>query len=292
MIRREIVLIGHGSRVEEAVGDFNKFAHSLSSYLKMPANACFLELSEPDIQSGLSAAARRAGAGGEVLAIPMFLGTAYHMKAEISAAIRHLREDFPGVLIHYSTALGFHLKLAELLRVRVEEALARNPHALPAQDTFVLVVGGGSSDLDSNSSVSKTARVLAELADYAGVEVAYQRVTRPTTAQGIERCHKLGARQIVVAPYLLFTGIVRQKTDAAARESAASFELPLIHADPLGPSHPLLLEVVAQRLREAADGVSALLRRRMVEGLPQTLTAAGHSHAHHHGEHAHNHEVL
>lgn len=289
MTSREIVLIGHGSRVEEAVNHFNLFAAKLTDYLNTPVNVCFLELSKPDILSGLSAAARRAGAGGQVVAVPMFLGNAYHMKAEITAAIRHVREDFPGVLINYSTALGFHYKLAELLRVRVEEALARTPAALPAAESFVLVVGSGSSDLDSNSSASKTARVLAELGSangpYEGVEVAFQRVCHPTTAEGIARCARLGARQIVIVPYLLFTGIVRQQTDAAAREGGSNYALAVIHADPLGPDHPLLLEVVAQRLREATDGVSALLRQRMVEGIPQTTTAGPDHH-----RHDHNHE--
>jgi sirohydrochlorin cobaltochelatase len=280
MTQPEIVLIGHGSRVAEAVAHFHEFAANLAAYLTTPVHVCFLELSEPDIRSGLDAAARRADAGGEVVAVPLFLGAAYHMKAEINTAIRRVREDFPGVLVRYSTPLGFHFKLAELLKARVEEALARTAEALPAQETFILVVGGGSSDLDSNSSVSKTARVLAELGDYAGVEVAYQRVTHPTTAEGIERCARLGARQIVMVPYLLFTGIIHQKTDRAARESGAALKLPVIHADPLGPDHPLLLEVVAQRLREARDGVSALLRRRALEGIPQTITTGGHDHDH------------
>lgn len=300
MTHSEIVLIGHGSRLPAAVEDFHRFAANFSAYIDAPVHSCFLELTEPDILSGLRDAAHRAKPGGEVIAVSMFLGTAYHMKAEISAAIRQVREEHPGTLIHWSTALGFHAKLAELLAVRVDEALAATPGALPAAETTVLVVGGGSSDKDSNSTVSKTARVLEEIGDYAGVEVAYQRVTHPRTAEGIERCVKLGARQIVMAPYLLFTGLVRQRTDAAAREAAGALDVPVIHAEPLGADHPLLLAVAAQRMREAADGVSALLRERMLEGMPQAISAGGgchhaehgHDHAehgHHHAKHGHHH---
>jgi sirohydrochlorin cobaltochelatase len=290
MTQREIILIGHGSRLEEGVRQFRRFAANFSDFVGEEVATCFLELSEPDIMNGLADAARRAKGGGEVVAVPMFLGTAYHMKAEINAAIRHVREDFPGTLIRCASALGFHLKLAELLKVRVDEALARTSGALPAGETTALVVGGGSSDLDSNSAVSKTARALAEIGDYAGVEYAYQRVTHPRTAEGIERCHRLGAKQIVMVPYLLFTGIVRQNTDAAAQGAAGEIDVPVIHADPLGPDHPLLMEVAAQRLREASDGVSALLRERMIEGFPQTITPGDHDHDHSHDHHDHDHD--
>lgn len=296
MTHSEIVLIGHGSRLPAAVEDFHRFAANFSAYIDAPVHSCFLELTEPDIHSGLHDAVHRAKPGGEVIAVSMFLGTAFHMKAEISAAIRQMREEHPGTLIHWSTALGFHAKLAELLAVRVEEALAATPGALPAAETTVLVVGGGSSDKDSNSTVSKTARVLEEIGDYAGVEVAYQRVTHPRTGEGIERCVKLGAKQIVMVPYLLFTGDVRQNTDTSARQAASGIDVPVIHAEPLGADHPLLMEVVAQRMREAADGVSVLLRHRMIEGLPLGISAGGHHHAghghhhHNHAEHGHDHE--
>jgi sirohydrochlorin cobaltochelatase len=292
MIHREILLIGHGSRVDEAVDQFRGFAANFANYTGQDVLVCFLELSQPDMMAGLSDAARRAKVGGEVIAVPMFLGAAYHMKAEISAAIRHVREDFPGTAIRYATPLGFHVKLAELLKARVDEALARTPGALPAEETTVLVVGGGSSDYDSNSSVSKVGRALYELGDYADVEVAYQRVTHPRTGEGVARCLKLGATQIVAAPYLLFTGIVHQKTVAAADEAISGADVPLIHADPLGPDHPLLTEVAAQRLHEAASGFSAQLRERMIEGLAHTITGGGHGHHHDHGhEHKHDHHA-
>lgn len=287
MTNREILLIGHGSRVQEAVDEFQQFAKALATYIDHPVEVCFLELSEPEMMDGLHAAAHRAKVGGEVIAVPMFLGSAYHMKAEIAAAIQHIREDFPGTRIAYSTPLGFHVNLAELLKMRVDEALEKTPDALPAEETTVLVAGGGSSDPDSNSSVAKVARVLYELGDYQAVEVAYQRVTKPTTGDGIVRCQQLGAKQVVVIPYLLFTGIVHQKTVAAANEAAQDMDMRIIHAGTLGPVHPLLVEVAAQRLSEAASGVSQQLRDSMIEGYPHTKSGGGHGHHHHHHHEEH-----
>ncbi len=289
MKKQEVVLIGHGSRVPHAVTEFNAFAESLAESLGQPVHTGFLELSEPEMHQALEEAAQRAGEGGEVVAIPMFLGAAMHMKLEISAIIQHVQEEFPHTAIRWSTPLGFHYQLAELLKVRVDEALADTPDALPAEETTVLVVGGGSSDYDSNSSVSKVARVLHEIGGYAAVEVAYQRVTHPNTPEGIERVHRLGAKQVVVVPYLLFTGIVHQKTVAFAEDKAGEFDMPLIHAQYLGPTHPLLLEVVRQRMAEALDGTSEMLRSKTVEGMPLVQTG-GHHHAHHDESHYDHHD--
>lgn len=287
MSKHEILLIGHGSRVPEAVEEFVTFAEALSKHIGQPVDHCFLELAEPEMMHGLHEAAERAGNGGELLILPMFLGSAFHMKSEVAGAIEHIQEDFPEVHIHYSTPLGFHVKLVELMQVRVQEALDSTPGALPPEETAVLVVGSGCSDPDSNSSTSKAARVLFEKGGYQMVEVAYERVTCPKTAEGIDRLHKLGAKQIVVVPYLLFTGIVHHKTRASADQKAEELGLTLIHAGTLG-THPLLLEVAEQRLREAEDGTSDMLRHKMVEGF-ELVTEGGHEHHHHHG-HDHDHD--
>lgn len=300
MTKREIVLIGHGSEVPEAIEEFHYFADSLSHHIEHSTRVCFLEISQPEMYHILHDTVTSVGDNGEMLVVPLLLGSAFHMKAEITTAIHRVREEFPNVAIKLSTPLGFHIHLAELLKVRVDEALARTLHALPPEETTVLVIGGGSSDLDSNSSVAKVGRVLYETSNYQGVEVAYQRVTHPTTAEGLERVQRLGAKQVVLAPYLLFTGIVYQNMVRAADEAATRLGLKLIHAQYLGPSHPLLVEVVAQRLQEAADGTSELFRHKAIEGIPQVLNSAhhlhhehGHHHSHdhhHHHEHPHGHE--
>ena len=84
MSKREIILIGHGSRVPEAVEEFVAFAKALSKHIGQPVDHCFLELAEPEMMHGLHEAAERAGQGGELLILPMFLGAAFHMKSEIA----------------------------------------------------------------------------------------------------------------------------------------------------------------------------------------------------------------
>jgi len=251
-----ILVIGHGSRIPEAVAQFHEFIDALSAYRLSPVRHCFLELADPDLATGLTEAAENVGPGGEVIGLPLFLGAASHQKNDVAYAIQWAREQFPEVTFRYGAHLGSHAKLVQLLDVRVRQCLD-GADALPAEETTVLVVGRGSSDPDSNSDVAKMARLLFEKRPYRAVEYAYQAVTRPRIDEALRRCQALGAKQVVLAPFILFTGRVDAFMRDAARPAAGELGLPVLQADYLG-IHPLLLEVAAQRLQEAIEGSSAM----------------------------------
>ena len=122
----------------------------------------------------------------------------------------------------------------------------------------ILLVGHGSRDPDSNSTVAQSAYLLFEGRRYRSVEYAFLVVARPDVAEGVHRAAMLGARQLVVAPYLLFTGSADRRIKRISDEAAAGLNLHTVQADPLG-SHPLLLDVAAQRFQEAADGTAAMV---------------------------------
>ena len=252
-----ILLVGHGSRRDEAITQFVEFATGLSRRLQQPVRHCFLELADPDVAAGLSDAARQAGPGGTVVVVPVFLGSAGHEKNDVAAAIRWGRAQFPGVEFRYGAPLGPHAALVELLDIRVRQAVEADAGALPPQDTCVLVVGRGSSDPDSNSELARIAHLLFEKRPFRSVEYAFQAVARPTIAEGLERCRQLGARQVVVAPYVLFTGRVYEDIARVAQRAGSELGLRVLAAQYLG-NHPLLLDVAAQRLQEAVDGTATV----------------------------------
>lgn len=252
-----VLLVGHGSRTAASVAQFGDFAADLAAHIERPVTYCFLELADPDMATGLSEAARLAGDHGRVTVLPIFLGAAGHQKNDVAAAIQWARLHFPGVQFSYGTPLGFHAKLIELLELRVRQTLALATEALPAEETGVLVVGRGSSDPDSNSEIARSAYLLFERRPYRTVEYAFQAVARPRVDEGLRRCQLLGVRQVVVAPYLLFTGEVDQDIGQVAGQAASELGLRVLHAPHLG-SHPLLLEVAAQRLQEAIEGTAQM----------------------------------
>ncbi|MCG3211467.1 MAG: Sirohydrochlorin cobaltochelatase [Anaerolineae bacterium] len=297
-----LLIVGHGSRISEAVDQFHEFTAALAARFDMPVSSCFLELADPDMATGLTAAAAGVGPGGEVLVLPLFLGAAGHQKNDVAAAVQWARAQFPGVSFRYGAPLAPHAKLVELLDLRVRELFAAHPTALPPEDSVVLVIGRGSSDPDSNSEVARAAYLLFEKRPYRAVEFAFQAVARPKVADGMRRCAQLGAKQIIVAPYILFTGRVDGFIAQVTQQAEQELGLPALVASFLG-THELIIDVAEQRVRELLDGSAAmtcdLCKYRLPMagyeqqvGLPQEThhlhggSAQRHAH-HHHGHHPH-----
>ena len=248
-----VLVVGHGSRRAEAVAQFHAFIDALARQIGQSVQHCFLELADPDLATGLSNAACEAGDGGEVVVLPLFLGGAAHQKNDLPAALRWARDRYPHVTFRYGTPLGPHANLVELLDLRVRECLEAHPGALPAQETAVLVAARGSSDPDANSEIARTAHLLFEKRPYLAVEYAFQAVAHPTVDEGIRRCHRLGAHQVIVAPFLLFTGRVDEDIRHTSLQAGRNLGLPVLHSRYF-ETHPLLLNVAIQRIKEALEG--------------------------------------
>jgi sirohydrochlorin cobaltochelatase len=251
------LLVGHGSRRAEAIAQFDRFVSEFAALIGQPAHSCFLELAEPDMASGLERAAQEAGDGGTVVVLPVFLGAANHEKNDVATAIRWARQRFPAVTFRYATPLGPHAKLITLLDLRLQEAHQRTVGALSIGESSVLVVGRGSSDPDSNSELARTAHLLFEKRPYRSVVYSFQAVARPTIEEALRYCCAIGTRQVLLAPYILFTGRVYEEIKAVASHVAAELGLRVIHAMYLAP-HPLLLEVAYQRWQEAMNGSATM----------------------------------
>lgn len=306
MPNQTLLIVGHGSRVTDATEQFNQFVVALAGRVDVPVSACFLELADPDMATGLTNAAAEVGDGGEVLVLPLFLGAAGHLKNDVAAAIQWARAQFPAVNYRYGTPLAPHAKLVDLLDLRLQEAFAIQPNVLPASDTTVLLVGRGSSDPTSNSEVARTAYLLQEKHPYRSVEYAFQEVARPDVPAGLRRCAQLGAKQIVVAPYILFTGKVEEFIHQAIEQARAELGLPIFAASHLG-LHDFVLDIAAQRVTELLEGSATMTcdickyRHPMAGyehqvGKPQTThhlhggSAHSHDHHHHHDHEHHHHD--
>ncbi|MCL5995339.1 MAG: sirohydrochlorin chelatase [Chloroflexi bacterium] len=258
MTKHVVLVVGHGTRSAEGLAQFETFVGALAERLQRPAKHCYLELAEPDMATGLSDAASAAGAAGEVIVLPLFLGPGDHYKRDVPEAVRACRSALgkTSPVFRYAAPLGPHPKLIELLNVRIGEALTTTPDALPRKRTALLVVGRGSLEEDGNSAVTRTAFLLGDGQPWLCVEYAFQAVRHPTVPEAIQRCRRLGAQQVVVAPYLLFGGRVYDDVCATSRRTATAAGLRVIHASHLGsqaPIHPLLLDVAEQRCREAGE---------------------------------------
>ncbi len=257
MAGSRVLLIGHGSPDADAVTECQQFGADLAQKIGSPVDVCFMEIAAPGMEVSFSAAAGAAGEGGKVYVLPLFLAAAKHQKGDVSSAVRETRRELPGVSWIYTSPLGYHAHLADLAGLRVREALRARGISEPSPETAVLLVGRGSKDPAANAELACYAHYLRERAGYAEVTYAFQAAASPSIAEGIRRCRLLGARQVVVVPFILFTGFVYNMIQRTAQEAAIVEGVDVICSRYLAP-HPILIDIAAQRLEEAEAGQSSL----------------------------------
>jgi sirohydrochlorin ferrochelatase len=121
--------------------------------------------------------------------------------------------------------------------------------------TALVLIAHGSRQEEANADLYQLADALRGRREYAIIEAAFLELAEPNILQGAARCLARGARRVILVPYFLSAGVHVRRDLAALRDRLADqhpgveFRL----AEPLGP-HPLLLELVAERAREAQQG--------------------------------------
>jgi sirohydrochlorin ferrochelatase len=120
--------------------------------------------------------------------------------------------------------------------------------------TALLLIAHGSRHEEANADLHYVLAEMRRLGRYAIVEASFLELAEPGIEAGAARCVALGAERVVLLPYFLSAGIhVRRDLSEVCRSLATSYpDVDFRLAEPLG-RHPLLLEVVAERAREAAE---------------------------------------
>jgi sirohydrochlorin ferrochelatase len=119
--------------------------------------------------------------------------------------------------------------------------------------TALLLIAHGSRREKANDDLRFAAEQLLHRGGFDIVEPAFLELAEPSIPDAAHRCVGQGARRVVMLPYFLAAGVhvtrdLRQYRD----EFTTRFypEVEFVLAEPLG-RHPLLLEVIAARAREA-----------------------------------------
>ena len=307
--RPALLLAAHGTRDEAGVAAFTALTERVGDLAGRDGTRVaggFIELSTPPLREAVAALASASAAPANLVAVPLMLSAAGHAKGDIPAALARERTRHPGLRWTYARPLGPHPALIELLAARIAAASGFGPApASPASASpvpvspapAVLVVGRGSTDPDANADVVKTTRLLWEGRDYPLAETAFVSLARPDVAEGLERCRLLGARQIVVARYFLFPGVLPDRVAACAGEYAAAHpELDIRCASVLGDCDEIAA-LVYERYHEALSGdirmnCDMCVYRIAMPGFEHRVGEPQHPHDHphdpaHSGAHAH-----
>jgi precorrin-3B C17-methyltransferase len=302
---RTVLLVGHGSRVQEGNEELLQFTRLLAARKpELKIETCFIELASPSIAGGISKCV--ADGAATIYVVPIILFAAGHSKLDIPMAIDQAKLKYPGVEFVYGRPLGVQDRAVDILLDRIEEAAsltisaesamadgeteATSPElrssAAEDEDTIVLVMGRGGSDPDASSDFYKLTRLLWERTAYRSVEGCFIAIAKPSLPEGLERCRTLGARKIIVVPYLLFNGVLmKQFAEMVSRFAAEHPEIEVEIASQLG-AHPLLVDMLTERIEETLEGQSFS----NCDNCRYRDEAALHHHHHHyHGEEEHGH---
>src|SRR5262245_46086417 len=118
--------------------------------------------------------------------------------------------------------------------------------------TAVLLIAHGSRRAEANADLEHVAETLRGQGDYVHVQPTYLELCEPDIVAGGGKCVATGARRVVVLPYFLAAGVHVAEDLTAARDELATRhpDVEFLLAEPLG-RHPLLIDVVADRVRQA-----------------------------------------
>lgn len=116
----------------------------------------------------------------------------------------------------------------------------------------LLLIAHGSRRAEANADLVFVAERLRERGRYPLVQVSYLELAEPDIDGGGAECVAAGATDVILLPYFLSPGRHVAEDLAAARDRLAA-RFPQVRfalAEPLG-RHPLLLDILEQRAREA-----------------------------------------
>lgn len=275
---KAILFVGHGSRDPEGNQELLRFTERVAQHLDEPIiETCFLELAHPDIPQGIARCVEQGAT--EITLIPLMLFSAGHAKIHIPLCIHEAQEEYPEIKFTYGRPFEVDEAILSILEQRL-----RSVHPNREQETAVLIVGRGSSDMYANSDLYKMARMFWEKIKVKWVEVSFIGVTEPLFDEGIERCVRLGAKGIVVIPYFLFTGVLIKRMEAKIAEFRNKYpEVTMNMSRYLGFDDGLI-ETLLKRIQEAEEGMAFSWQE-----LANKAIAEGHE-PHHHHHHHHNHD--
>ncbi|MCK2218004.1 sirohydrochlorin chelatase [Actinomadura sp. ATCC 31491] len=270
-----LLLIGQGSHDDAYAAEFGRFVHRLRCRLDQTAadvSGGYLERATPRLSESVASLVARGH--HRLVALPLSLG---RTSDDLGAAMALEQQRHPTLMYDHGRPLGPDPRVLSLLAERMLEAAAdlsrprplelvgarprlravdapvvEDPHVEPGE-TGIVLVGEGSTDPAANAEVHRVSRLFWETHayDFMTVETAFVSVTPPGVPGGLERCRRLGAKRVIVVPYLLFAGGMLERVWAQALAYGAGHpDLDIRCAEVIGDCETLA-DVVIDRYEEA-----------------------------------------
>ena len=246
---RGMLVVGHGSRDADGVDEFWALASTIRDAVgDLLTGYGFIELASPTVDEAIDDLIERGAT--EIVSVPLVLLAAGHLKNDGPAALARARARHPEVRFSLARDLGIEPGVLEITADRIRDAAGdADPEKLG-----VALIGRGCSDPDACADLWKVSRLLADGRGLGNVEPGFVSVATPSVAETLERLRLLGTGTAVVAPFFLFSGVLRNRIYREAAAWAQDHpEVEVRGANHLGPD-PRLARLVLERYREARTG--------------------------------------
>lgn len=251
-----VVIVGHGSREPAANAELQALVAAWAA--SRPGRAVtlgYVELAQPLVADALIAAAAHHQ---RVVALPLFLFAAGHVKNDLPLALDAARQAQPSTSFVAARSLGVHPSLAELTWARALAAAPALAEPDAAKKSALVIVGRGASDPDANGDFAKLTRLTGEGRGLGSCDPTFIGITRPLVDDTLERVARARPDRIVVVPYFLTAGRLLDKLRAQLEAFGARYPwIETTLASHLGADERLY-QLMDERVTEALEGARPL----------------------------------
>ena len=116
----------------------------------------------------------------------------------------------------------------------------------------ILLVAHGSRRQEANEDLYRLAEMVQQARPEKLIECAFLDVVEPTIPQGAKRCVERGAQRVLIFPYFLSAGRhVVDDLNHFRKQFATTWPEVVFHICPHLGLHPLMVQIVFERLQEA-----------------------------------------
>lgn len=281
MTKKGVLLCGHGTRMAEGVQDFHKFAEGFQNHIEgYETTAAFLELSEPDFDTGVKKMVDKGVT--EIIALPLFLFTGIHIQKDIPCMLYKAAQKY-NVSIKMGNYMGVCDEMVSIAEKLIREAASANFIDNP-KETALVVAGVGSSRVQANADITALTRLIQERFRFAFATVGFlSKMTFPPLKETMQNIGLLHYKNVVILPYFFFTGIYMSRAAAAMKKAIKKNPEKQFVCTELLASRTELYDLLEKRMHEVLSGEVDIISTIAKEELENYH---GHGH-HHHGHHHH-----
>ncbi len=125
MSKIEVILLAHGSRLQQANDDVLQLAEQLQQNRPkedITTRSAFLQFGKPSLQESIDAAVHNGCQ--EVLIAPLFLTPGVHINEDIPEILKEAEEKYPEIRFTQCRLLGCDNRLVPILWERIQDQLA------------------------------------------------------------------------------------------------------------------------------------------------------------------------